>query len=144
MLQNALQPFNQRRQIVVQDCPEYIKIHLIVAMDQTVSEADDILPRNHRMIFAKLPTDSGRCLAHYLQETDERQVELSVCIQKSKRVFPRAISAASTAWSSMCCNRRRSSCQPTEYLRLCKHFITNILAQEPRGVQVHLAAENFG
>lgn len=61
--------------------PQNVEVHLIVAMDQPIAEAHDLVPWNLGSLGAFDRIDSGSGFADDFKKSDEREVEQSIAVQ---------------------------------------------------------------
>ena len=95
-----LQFSNQRREILTDDFPENIEVHVVVAVDEAVTQADNLHPQDTSILCPLIGRDSTR---RFPDDSSNRTKERlsGRSISKSARVLPRAICAASRAALSM-------------------------------------------
>src|SRR5437868_2425368 len=59
-------------------CQSMSKSTESAAMNETVTQANTLLPRAFRQLFAQFYRDSARCFAYDLQQTNQREIQKPV------------------------------------------------------------------
>ena len=76
--QYLVQFCNQRRKMARDDLPDDIEVHAVVAVGQTVTQSDDLPPRNLRILVSLRLGDAAGGLADNFQQANNRQVDCAV------------------------------------------------------------------
>ena len=93
---NGAKLCNQSWKIIFHDVPKDVEIDNVVPVDQAVSQANDVGPRNVRITIAGFRGKSGRRFANDFQQPDQRQVQQTIAVEV-RAVRPPASAAASMA-----------------------------------------------
>jgi hypothetical protein len=69
--QNSLEFRDKRWEIMLDGIPQNIEIHLVIAMDKTVSHPNDLRPRNPRILSAPLRANPNSRLTDDFNQTNQ-------------------------------------------------------------------------
>lgn len=81
ILQHLLGAPDQHRKVLGHNLPDDVQIHSVIAMYQTVSQADHLAPWNIGTESPGLRRDSGSGLAHDLEQADNSESTNAVFLQ---------------------------------------------------------------